>query len=315
MKVKTKFKKYLLTMGLGLTLIAAGCGGATDTPEGTSDTNNDPAPSDNDDAVVEEAKGFEHITGIDAGAGVMTAAENAIEEYGLDIELVPSSGAAMTAELKTKYENEEWVVVTGWTPHWKFAAYDLKYLNDPKGVFGEAEDIHTIARNGLDQDLPEAHQVLDNFFWTPDDMNSVMVDIAVNEMGEVEAAQSWIDANRDTVDTWIDGVNTVEGENVHLAYVTWDSEIASTNVIALVLAEIGYEVEITPLDAGQMWNAVLSGEADAMVAAWLPATHGHYYEDGEGSFIDLGANLEGAKIGLVVPTYVDIDSIEEITQK
>ncbi|MYL61338.1 glycine/betaine ABC transporter, partial [Virgibacillus halodenitrificans] len=29
-------------------------------------------------------------------------------------------------------------------------------------------------------------------------------------------------------------------------------------------------------------------------------------------FDDLGANLEGAKIGLVVPSYMDIESIEDL---
>ena len=58
-----------------------------------------------------------------------------------------------------------------------------------------------------------------------------------------------------------------------------------------------------------------SGEADAMVAAWLPATHAAYYEKYKDDFDDLGPNLEGAKIGLVVPSYVTIDSIEEIRKK
>jgi glycine betaine/proline transport system substrate-binding protein len=297
MNFKKKLGKVALVAGIGLSLIAAGC---------SSDTGNT-----GDSA---EEKGFGHITGIDAGAGVMQATDKAIEEYGLDIELVPSSGSAMTAALKTAIDNEEWIVVTGWTPHWKFAAFDLKYLEDPKGAFGGEEKIHTIARQGLEEDHPEAYQVLDNFNWTPDDMNKVMLDIAQNDMGETEAAQKWIDNNREKVDAWIDGVGSVEGESLQLVYVPWDSEIASTNVIGLVLQELGYEVELTPLDNGPMWTGVASGDADAMVAAWLPGTHGSFYEDVKDDVVDLGANLEGAKIGLVVPAYVDIDSIGEITK-
>lgn len=311
MNFKTKFGKFAVVAGLGLSLIAAGCGNE----ETGSEVNEEPTDTGNtDNAASEEVEvqGFEHITGIDAGAGVMSATEEAIAEYELDIELMPSSGAAMTAALHSAIENEEWIVVTGWTPHWKFAAYDLKYLEDPKGVFGGSENIHTIVRKGLENDKPEAYAVLDNFYWTSDNMGEVMVDIAQNETAPVDAAQKWIDNNRDIVESWTEGVATVDGEPLHLVYVEWDSEIASTNVIALVLEELGYDVEMTPLGAGHMWNGVVSGEADAMVAAWLPGTHGHYYEDNEENFIDLGANLEGAKVGLVVPTYVDIDSIEEI---
>ena len=36
--------------------------------------------------------------------------------------------------------------------------------------------------------------------------------------------------------------------NINLSYVTWDTEIASTNVIAEVLRQAGYTVETTPLD-------------------------------------------------------------------
>ena len=61
--------------------------------------------------------------------------------------------------------NEEWIAVTGWTPHWMFARWDLKYLEDPEGVFGEAEEIHTLTRVGLKEDMPEVYAFLDNFQW------------------------------------------------------------------------------------------------------------------------------------------------------
>ena len=42
-------------------------------------------------------------------------------------ELLESSTAGMLASLDAAIRNEEPIVVTGWTPHWKFSAYDLKY--------------------------------------------------------------------------------------------------------------------------------------------------------------------------------------------
>lgn len=291
--MKSIFTKLSLLAVLALTLIVAGC--STDAGTGTG--------------------GFTEITGIEAGAGIMTATETAIEEYGLDIELTSSSSAVMAASLAEAIENEEWIVVTGWTPHWKFAAHDLKYLDDPLNIYGGDEDIHTLVRKGLEQDHPEAYQVLDNFYWTPDDMNQVMVDFSQNGMTEEEAAQAWIDNNRDTVDSWIDGVGTVNGETIELALVLWDSEIASTNVVALVLEEIGYNVEITSFEPGVMYASIADGSSDAMVAAWLPGTHGHFVEQFEADLVDLGPNLNGTRIGLVVPAYVTIDSIEEITKR
>lgn len=147
------------------------------------------------------------ITGIEAGAGVMQATERAIEEYeNLDgWELVPSSSGAMTVALGEAYKNEEEVIVTGWTPHWKFAKYDLKYLEDPKGIYGGEETINTFVRQGLEEDLPEAYQVLDNFHWTTADMEAVMLDIS-NGMSPEEAASKWIEENADKVAEWTEGI-------------------------------------------------------------------------------------------------------------
>lgn len=90
------------------------------------------------------------IIGIDPGAGIMKSAAKAIEDYKLtDWTLIEGSGAAMTATLDKAIKNEEPIIITGWTPHWMFNKYDLKYLEDPEKSFGDAEEIHTIARKGL----------------------------------------------------------------------------------------------------------------------------------------------------------------------
>lgn len=108
---------------------------------------------------------------------------------------------------------------------------------------------------------------------------------------------------------------TTQKEKVNLAYVEWDSEVASTNVVAEVLKEMGYDVTITPLDNAVMWKAVANGEADAMVAAWLPTTHASQFAEYKDDLVDLGPNLEGVKVGLVVPAYTDADSISDLTDQ
>lgn len=144
------------------------------------------------------------IIGIDPGAGIMSKTEKVLEEYNLEnMELIEGSGATMTAALANAIKRDEWVVVTGWTPHWKFAQWDLKYLEDPKNVFGGAEQIHTIVRKGLKEDMPEVYHVLDNFEWTPEDMQQVMVWNREQGAKPYESAKRWINENPEKVKSWL----------------------------------------------------------------------------------------------------------------
>jgi glycine betaine/proline transport system substrate-binding protein len=145
------------------------------------------------------------IVGIDAGAGIMKATENTITEYGLsDIELMASSGPMMTAALKKAVDEEQWVAVTGWKPHWKFARWDLKFLEDPKGVYGESENIHTVARLGIKEDLPEVAAFFENFKMDDQQLGGLMGMIAESEdMEPVDVAKQWMEENEDLVNSWI----------------------------------------------------------------------------------------------------------------
>ncbi len=141
------------------------------------------------------------IVGIDAGAGIMTAATQALTDYDLTLELLTSSDAAMTAELKAAYEEEEWVVVTGWAPHWKFDTFDLKFLEDPLLSFGGAETINPVTRLGFAEDYPEINAFLEGYFMTPAEFGSLI--IAIDEQGDSTAgAEAWVAANRELVDSW-----------------------------------------------------------------------------------------------------------------
>ncbi|SDC65270.1 glycine betaine/proline transport system substrate-binding protein [Pelagirhabdus alkalitolerans] len=254
------------------------------------------------------------ITGIEPGAGTMDLAANTLEEYdNLDgYELEEASTAAMISALNSAIADEEPVIVTGWTPHWKFAMHDLKFLEDPKETFGGLEEIHTLTRLELSEDMPEAYTILDRFYWEPEDMEYVMLLTAEEDMSFEEAANDWIADNESMVEEWTDGVDMVDGDAIELVATPWDTERASAAVVAEVLTRQGYDVEITPVDPSVMFQALATGDADASAAAWLPATHEAFLTQHEGEIDELGANLEGARIGFVVPEYVDIDSIEDL---
>ncbi|MBK1667231.1 glycine/betaine ABC transporter substrate-binding protein [Rhodovibrio sodomensis] len=151
------------------------------------------------------------ITGIDPGAGLTRLSKKAIKEYGLGemYNLQTSSGAGMTAALERAVRREEPIVVTGWSPHWKFGAYDLKYLKDPKNTLGSFERIHAIARQGFYQDNIDAAMTLARMWIPLDDLQAAMYD--AQETSYEEAVDTYIKNNEARVHYWVTGEMPSQG--------------------------------------------------------------------------------------------------------
>lgn len=301
---KIGWKKLSIIAGVFLLFFITGCG------------NSDSTSSKNADGSTNYSEAVDYtIVGIEPGAGITQQTKTTLDEYdNLDgWELHESSTAGMMAELDKAYKNEEPIIITGWSPHYKFSQYKLKYLDDPKGTFGGEEYIHTIVRKGLDKEMPNAYKILDQFHWDVEDMESVMLE--AQEIPFDEAAKNWIEANQDKVNEWIKGTESVNGKSIEIVSTPWDTERASSEVLKLILEQQGFKVTVTPVDPAVVFQAIADGEADASQAPWLPSTHGPFYEKYKDDIVDLGENLSGTRTGLVVPTYMDINSIEDLQPK
>lgn len=145
------------------------------------------------------------ITGIDPGAGMMKAIKNdIIPEYDLDIELIPSSGPAMTAAVKQATDAGEPIVVPAWKPHWMFARFDLKILEqDPDKQVWQSGDIEIIGRADLEEDKPELAAFLRNMYLTDPELADLMLKIEESELGVEEVARQWLEDNESVVADWI----------------------------------------------------------------------------------------------------------------
>ncbi|MGD8991674.1 MAG: glycine betaine ABC transporter substrate-binding protein [Desulfobacterales bacterium] len=146
------------------------------------------------------------IIGIDSEAGIMKKTREAMREYGLyNFELVKGSEVSMVAELSNAVRKQRWIVVTGWQPHWKFARWKLKFLDDPKNIFGGKEKIHTIVRKGLKDDMPDVYRFLDKYNWAPADLEQLMIWIQEDEgMYPGEKALRFMRYHGDQVQSWLE---------------------------------------------------------------------------------------------------------------
>ncbi|MCG3420686.1 glycine betaine ABC transporter substrate-binding protein [Oceanobacillus jordanicus] len=283
-----------------LSLMIAGCG------------------SGNEDAQAEGSVSEEldyTITGTEPGAGQTKKNEEVLDSYdnlaGWEQEL--SSAGAMLSQLSKAIDNKEPIIFSAWSPHYKFAKWDLKYLKDPKGIHGDEEKITTIARKGLKDEMPEAYTIIDRIQLELPDVEEALLEAQEKEYAEV--VKDWAKENQETVAEWTEGVDSVDGTSIEIALLPWDDAIFTANVAKNALEQKGFDVTLTQVDPAIMFEAIATGSADASLAVWMPVTHAELYKQYEDDFDDLGPNLEGAKTGLAVPAYMDIDSLEDLEPK
>src|SRR5690625_3674008 len=114
------------------------------------------------------------------------------------------------------------------------------------------------------------------------------------------------------------GLISCRGKDAHktitLSYVSWAEGVAMTTVAKTVLEENGFKVKYKLGDINPIFSAISRGASDAFLDVWMPVTHQEYMQEYGKSIEVLGVNYENARTGLVVPSYVPINSIEELNR-
>ncbi|HEX5739142.1 MAG TPA: glycine betaine ABC transporter substrate-binding protein, partial [Hydrogenophaga sp.] len=124
-------------------------------------------------AVREKLGG--RIHGIELGTGLMKASAKALEDYRLGgYELVTGTDQAMVAAIDKAVVERHWTVAASWTPHYMFSKYNLRYLKDPKGVFGGSERVHALARSGIENDHPQVAALVRQIRLTASELEALM---------------------------------------------------------------------------------------------------------------------------------------------
>ncbi len=103
-------------------------------------------------------------------------------------------------------------------------------------------------------------------------------------------------------------------KEVNILYPNWAEGIAFTHLAQAALESNGYETELTNLEPGLIYGELSkeNSKGDVFLDAWLPNTHQAYWEDYGDKLEKLGESFSDGTTGLVVPSYVTINSIEEL---
>lgn len=139
------------------------------------------------------------IIGIGSGAGIHRNTIRAIDEYSLDYEQISSSGPAMVAALEKATKNNEWIVITGWKPHYKWNNFDIKYLEDPKDIY-PTDKCTIVSRRGFEEDKPEVADFFKKFNLSEEQLNGLMA--IIESEGEEDGAEMWYKDNYELVNSW-----------------------------------------------------------------------------------------------------------------
>ena len=141
------------------------------------------------------------IIGIEPGAGIMRETGDAIDAYGLKLQLVEGSTAAMTAALKSAVDRKEPIAVTMWEPSWMAQKFDIKFLKDPKGAFPPPQSYYWIGQTGFSEENPEAREAIASVFVPKEEITAI--NGAVNDGKTMDQAiADWIAAHGDLIGRW-----------------------------------------------------------------------------------------------------------------
>ncbi|QXI31065.1 glycine betaine ABC transporter substrate-binding protein [Pseudomonas vanderleydeniana] len=141
------------------------------------------------------------IIGIEPGAGLMRDTNNAIRDYGLKLQLVEGSSAAMTAALKSAIDRKEWIAVTLWDPSWMSLKFDVKYLTDSKGVFPPSQTYYWIGQKGFSEKNPQAREAIASIYIPIADIRAINGDIRDGK-SVGEAVDAWTARHKDLMARW-----------------------------------------------------------------------------------------------------------------
>ncbi|USW96060.1 choline ABC transporter substrate-binding protein [Pseudomonas proteolytica] len=156
------------------------------------------------------------IYGIGSGAPANLSLKEIIQKNDFDLgqwKLIESSEQAMLAEVSRAVKRERFVTFLGWTPHPMNVQLKMRYLKGGEKYFGDTGSVYTLTRKGYAQACPNVAKLLTNLKFTQDMENSIMAKVVNNKVSNSEAAKAWIKANPAVLDKWLEGVETLDGQD------------------------------------------------------------------------------------------------------
>jgi len=101
---------------------------------------------------------------------------------------------------------------------------------------------------------------------------------------------------------------------ITIGYISsWSDSRSTAFLLEDQLEKLGYEPEMETIsDAAILYAGVASGDIDVYPSAWPEKTHKQYMDEYGDKIEDISTYYDKAENTIVVPSYTDIDSIDEL---
>ena len=104
------------------------------------------------------------------------------------------------------------------------------------------------------------------------------------------------------------------GDTITLGFIpSWTDGLSTAYLLANQLEQLGYDVEMEELtEAGVLYAGLSKGDIDIYPSAWSEVTHAEYMAEFGSEIEDLGAYYHNASLTIAVPSYTDIESLDDL---
>jgi glycine betaine/proline transport system substrate-binding protein len=139
------------------------------------------------------------IRGIGATSGLMVGAEKIRDACGLGAvgyEVLPGEAKDWIDNFKRAVDEQRWLVMPLWQPQWINAAYKVRILDEPKGIYGKGDTAVLLGHESLKGKLsPEALDRLASIKLSVDAVTEMDLWVNVDGLTPRDAAKKWLAAN------------------------------------------------------------------------------------------------------------------------
>jgi len=139
------------------------------------------------------------IRGIGATSGLMVGAAKIREAYGLDAagyEVIPGEAKDWIENFKQAVGEQRWLVMPLWQPQWMNAAYKVRVLDDPRGIYGKGDTAVLLGHETLKGKLaPGTLERLANIKLNVAAVTEMDLWVNVDGLTPRDAARTWLAAN------------------------------------------------------------------------------------------------------------------------